>query len=91
MKTVEYKYVGFNVNKNGNCSLQISKKYNKIDGQINGIKSIANSNTIGSVFLQVRLELFESCVIPSVLCRLEAWNILTKQEIKQLELIQAKV
>ena len=89
-KTNEYKYVGFHLNESGNCLHHIEQKTSKIPGQINAIKSIANFNTVGERFLAVRLQLYESCVLPSMLYGLETWHQHMKSEIRNLEKMQAK-
>ena len=89
-KTTEYKYVGFHLDERPNCLYHIEKKSNQINGQITALRSIANYNNVGSKFLQVRIELYESCVIQSMLHGLEAWHYVTKAEYKNLEKIQAK-
>merc|ERR1712072_542630 len=86
----EYKYVGFHLDEKGNCLHHIERKGNKMSGQINAIKSIANMSNVGNKFLAVRLELFESCVVHSLLHGLETWHQHTKTEIDNLEKIQAK-
>ena len=89
-KTTEYKYVGFHLNEKGNCLHHIEQKDSKVAGQINAIRSIANSSNVGSKFLAVRLELYESCFIHSLLHGMEAWHEHSKTEIKNLEKIQSK-
>ena len=90
-ETAEYKYVGLWVNKQGNCCLQIERKSQKMKGEVVGLKSIANYYNVGETFVNVRLELHESCLIPSLLYNLEGWNKLTKAEIKKLEQTQAMI
>ena len=89
-RTTEYKYVGFHLDEKGNCEYHIGQKDNIVAGQINAIKSIANMSNVGSKFLAVRLELYESCFIHSLLYGLEAWHQHTKTEINHLEKVQAK-
>ena len=85
----EYKYVGFWVNRKGNCELQIDKKKGKIKGEVAALKSVANTYNLGETFVNVRLELYESSIVPSLLFNMEDWNKQTKGEIKKLEQIQA--
>ena len=85
----EYKYVGFWVNKQGNCKLQIERKKGKIKSEVVALKSVANSYTLGETYINVRLELYESSIVPSLLCNMEDWNKQSKGEIKSLEQIQA--
>ena len=87
-ETDEYKYVGLWVNKLGNLKLHLDKKKGNVKGQISELKSLASYFNVGLVYINVRLELFEICVIPSILYNIEGWNHITKVEIKQLEMIQ---
>ena len=89
-RTKEYKYVGFHLDEKGNCLHHIDTKSNKTAGQINANKSIANRTNVGNSFLAVRLELYESCFVHSLLHGLEGWHQHTKTEIAELEKIQAK-
>ena len=83
----EYEYIGFWINQQGNCSLQIEKKKGNVKGKISALKSLASYSNVGPCFVQVRLFLYEICIIPSILYNMEAWNP-TKAEIKKLESIQ---
>ena len=89
-KTDEYKYVGFNVDTKGDCQHHIEKKSSKLPGQIEALKSMASYSNVGSSFVNVRLNMYEMCIIPSFLHALEAWNKITKKEIMTLEQQQAK-
>ena len=89
-KTNEYEYLGFYLNEKGNCMHHIIKKGYKIEGQIIALKSMACYSNVGSKFLLVRIELYEACIIHSLLYGIEAWNKQTKQELKALEQQQAK-
>ena len=86
----EYEYLGFWVNQYGNCQLQIEKRSKKIKGEIAAIKSLASYHNVGPTFLNVRLQLYECCILPSLLYNLEGWNKLSKTEIKKLESVQLK-
>ena len=88
-RTKEYKYVGFHLDERGNCLYHIEKKSSQIKGQITALKSIASYNNCGSKFLEVRLELYEACIIQSMLHGLEAWHHISKTEYKNLEKIQS--
>ena len=89
-KTEGYEYLGFYLNEKGNCMYHIMKKGLKIDGQVIALKSMASYRNFGGKFLLVRIQMYESCIINSLLYGLEAWNKQTKQEIKALEKQQAK-
>ena len=89
-RTKEYEYLGFFMDEKANCMYNIKMKGVKVKGQVVALKSMASYRNVGSKFLLVRLELYESCIIKSLLYGIEAWNKQTKQEIKQLEKQQAK-
>ena len=89
-KTKEYKYMGFHTNEAANCLFHIEKKNKQICGQIMALKSIACYSNVGPKFLLVRLQLYESCTLKSMLHGIEAWNQQTRKEIKNLEKVQAK-
>ena len=88
-ETDEYKYVGLWVNKQGNCISHIEKKAKQIKGEVVALKSMASYYNVGETFLNVRLQLYESCIVKSMLYNLEGWNQLTKTEMKSLEQLQA--
>ena len=89
-RTPEYKYMGFHVNEEGNCRFHIEKKGNQISGQVTALKSLVNYCKVGPKFLLVRLEMYESCIVQSLLHGIEAWNKQTRKEIENLEKVQAK-
>ena len=88
-ETEEYKYVGFWINKKGNCQLQIQKKKKKLKGEVIALKSVANHYNLGQTFVNARLEMYEACIIQSLLYNMEALCKQSKGELKKLEQIQA--
>ena len=87
--TDKYKYVGFNLDKHGNCLYHIDMKEMDIKGQIVALKSLASYCNVGSKFVNVRLELYEACIVHSLLYNVEGWNKQSKKELKKLEQQQA--
>ena len=59
----EYEYLGFWVNKEGNCALQIQRKAKKIKGEIAAIKSLASYHNVGPTYLNVRLMPYKCCTL----------------------------
>ena len=86
----EYNYTGIWLNETGNLSLQIERKQRKVKGKISALKSLASYHNVGTLFFKVRMEMYELCIVPSVLYNLEGWNQISKAEIKKLESIQHK-
>ena len=89
-KVDEYKYLGLWINSKGNYREHITKKGQNIKGQVMAIKSLGSWSNVGPMYINVRLQLFEACIIPSLLYQLEACK-LSKDEIKKLENIQGRV
>ena len=87
----EYEYLGFWVNQDGNCLLQIEKKSKKVKGQVLALKSLASYHNVGPAYINVRLQLYENCILQSLLYNLEGWNKQSKKEIKKLESCQHKI
>ena len=81
----EYKLLGFWINEMGNCMLQVKKNGEKVIGKTSAVKSFITPNSCGSEYINVRLKMFECCLIPSLLYGIEAWNRLSKNEYEQLE------
>ena len=78
------------MNEEGNCQLQIDKRGKEIKGEIEAIKSLASYYNVVPGYINVRLFLYENCILPSLLYELEGWNKLSKKELKKLESIQQK-
>ena len=76
--------MGFHINEDANCLFHIEMKSSQSCGQVMALKSIASYNNVGPKFLLVRLQLYESCTVKSLLHGIEAWNKQTKKEIKNL-------
>ena len=55
------------------------------------LKSLANYYNVGETFINVRLQLYESCIVNSLLYNMEAWTKQSKGELKRLEKIQASI
>ena len=51
---------------------------------------MSSFSNVGPTYLNVRLQLYECCILPSLLYNLEGWNKLSKSEVKKLESAQLK-
>ncbi len=90
-RAIEYKLLGFWLNEKGNCELQIEKNGKKVEGKTSAVKTLITPNSVGSEYINVRLIMFECCLIASLLYGLEAWNSLSKSEYDDLEKIQGLI
>ena len=86
----EYEYLGLWVNQEANLQLHIQKKASKIKGEVTALKSLVSYHNVGSTYVNGRLQLYECCIVNSLLYDLEGWNKLSKMEIKKLESVQHK-
>lgn len=88
-KVDEYKYVGLWLNEDGNLMLHLKRSMEKLPGKIQQIKNISSKHNIGPDYMRVRLKLYETCVVPSLLFNLEGWGHISNDEMKKLEHQQA--
>ena len=89
-ETDKYKYLGNWLNNKGNFQTQLDAIKTKAPGMIEELKRIASASKIGECDLKGQLLIYESTVIPSLLYNLEAWIKLNKQDLEELEKIQAR-
>ena len=61
-QTDEYEYLGFWVNKKGDCTLHIYKKGKKVMGEVNAIKSLGSKENVGPLYVNTRLFLYLSLI-----------------------------
>ena len=87
-QTDEYKYVGVLLSEEGNLLKHLEDKKKKMKGQVVAMKSLASYHNLGPLFVTVRLQLYEACIIQSMLYNIEGWTNLTREELQKLESIQ---
>ncbi len=63
---------------------------NSHQGKVLALKSLASYYNVGSTYINVRLHLYENCILHSLLFNLEGWNKQSQSEIKKLESTQHK-
>ena len=69
-----YKYLGMVINKLGNLKdhiLELNRKCKVINREIN---TIGAKQQVGKEDIRVKLKLYETCLMPALLYRLEAWG-----------------
>jgi hypothetical protein len=87
-KAEEYKYVGLMLSEEGNLLHHLEYKHKKMKGQVVEMKSMASPFNLGPLFVAVRLQLYEACIVMSMLYNIEGWTELSKKELVKLESIQ---
>ena len=90
-RTMKYKYVGNWYNEKYNHETDIKAKASKVPGIIVQMKYYGDTYKVGNMALQVRLEIFESTVIPTIYHNVETWSKITGKEIEQLEKMQKDI
>ena len=69
-----YKYLGMLINKLRNLkdyTLELNRKYEVINREINATGA---KHQLGKEEIRVKLKLYETCLMPALLYRLEAWG-----------------
>ena len=87
-KVDEYKYVGVMLSEEGDLLHHLDYKLKKMKGQVAEMKSMASFYNLGPLFVAVRLQLYEACIVMSILYNIEGWTNLSKNELQRLESIQ---
>ena len=90
-RTLQYKYLGNWYNEKYNHDTDIKAKASKIPGIIAQMKYYGDTYKVGNMALQVRLEIFESTVIPTIYHNVETWSRITRKEIEQLDKMQKDI
>ena len=84
--TSSYKYLGDNITNDNKNKTNIEKRSNIIQGIIRQINTTASSETMRVVETKTILDLYDKCVIPSLLNNSESWT-LSKTEETELDKI----
>ena len=90
-RTQEYKFVGEWYNEKGNHDKSIKSREEKAIGIITQIKYYGDPYRVGNMALQVRIQIFQSTVIPTIYHDIEAWSKISKKDIEKLDRIQKTV
>ena len=90
-RTREYKFVGEWYNEKGNHDKSIKAREEKAMGTIAQIKFYGDPYKVGNMALQVRIQIFQSTVIPTIYHDIEAWSKIGKRDIEKLDKIQKTI
>ena len=87
----EYKLLGVWLDPSGKYQINIDKNFNRIVYMVTTVKVIANQKTMGIMTTISRLYLVEIIVLPTILYGIEAWAVITKKEMCDLERMLGKI
>ena len=88
-KTKVYKYMGMMLNEKGDLKDHLIYKKSKVIGITASIKQIGSDFQVGTEWLKVQLQLYETCLVPSLIYGLEGWSNIKEKELSQLVIIIA--
>ena len=91
VSTEEYKYLGNWYNEEGDHTLALAKKKEKIGYLIQQIKFYGNEFKIGKYAMSTRIKIYISTVAKTIYHHIEAWSNITKKDWEELELIQKRI
>ena len=89
-ETDTYKYLGMVINKLGNLKdhiLELNRKCEIINREISAIGA---KHQVGKEEIQVKLKLYETCLMTALLYGLEAWAKIDKDEMNEIEKVQGR-
>ena len=87
----EYKYLGTWLNEKGNCDLNIRKKIEQTQYVIKKVESMASSHQVGNLATSMKIELYKTVVLPTLLYNMEAFGNIKPEEMQKLEKYQGEV
>ena len=90
-QTNEYKYLGEWYNEKGDHKTSLKKRKEKINYFIKKIKYYGNEFKLGKYALMTRVKIYKTVVFPSIFHNIEAWSSINKNEMDELEKIQANI
>ena len=89
-KSEKYKYLGITINQEGNLKDHIKYINGKCEAISREIEAIGTKAQVGSEEIREKLKLFETCFMTTLTYGMEAWSNIRKEEMKEIEKIQAK-
>ena len=75
-RCTEYKYLGTWLNEKGTCELNIQKKIEQTKYVIKKVESMASSHQVGNLAIMMKIELYKTVVVPTLLYNMEAFGII---------------
>ena len=91
VRTVDKKdYMGMMLNEKGNLTDHIEEIDRKALNTCNEILAIGSPNQVGGLYLNVRLVLFQKCLLSSAIYGLAAWGSISSKEVNEIEKLHGK-
>ena len=84
-----YTYLGEQIDQNNSLNPHINAKFGKVQGIVNSIKHLTKEQVFVKTRTTVILDLYEKCLIPTILYGCETWS-LNNTQMKKLEDMQHK-
>ena len=89
-RTDKCKYLGVTISTDGQLTEHIKELNSRCDTINREISAIGAKTQVGKEEVRVKLKLFETCLMPTLLHGMEAWKKLSTAEIQNVEKIQGK-
>ena len=90
-KVNKYKYLGTWIDNTGQCELNILKRKEKGGRVVKKILDMAHQSRVGRQEIPLKLELYKTVYLPTLLYNLEAWGKIRPKELIELEKTQGQV
>ena len=85
----QYKLLGTWVNEEGDGKTNIKKRKEKGEGALKKINQMTQQNKVGKQEVPLKIDLYKTVFLATLLYNMEAWGRLTKDEMEDLESTQA--
>ena len=90
-RSQEYMYLGEWYTEKYNHQKSLTEKRSKINIMIKKVKEYGNKYVVGDLALQVRFQLYERVVIPTLFTNIETWSTMSKEDLTALERMQKDI
>ena len=87
----EAKYLGTWFDETGKYAVNLEKNKGKMERAIKKVEEMASAKRVGKLATELRLELYEKVISPSLLYNIQVWPEFTNKEMAELEKTQGKI
>ena len=85
----EYKLLGTWLDESGTCKKNIKKRKDQGEGALKKINRLTHHTQVGNQEVPLKIDLFKTVYLPTLLHNINAWGRLTEEEVGSLEQAQA--
>ena len=90
-RKTETKYLGTWIDETGRYSINLQKLKPKVEMAIKKVEEMASDFRLGNLATEIRIQLYDKVINPTMLYNIQVWPEFTKKELEQLEQKQGQI